>query len=77
MNLIEAINHAEMMAPKNKGVFPGDAGYSNLVYYVCPWNDEYCVCPGSHIKKHSNIKWVYNTKDKYELETEIYKGRPC
>ncbi len=58
-----------MMAPKNKGVFPGDAGYSNLVYYVCPWNDEYCVYSSSHIQRHSNIKWVYNTKDKIVMET--------
>ncbi len=61
-----------MMAPKNKGVFPGDAGYSNLVYYVCPWNDEYCVYSSSHIQRHSNIKWVYNTKDKIVMETSKY-----
>jgi len=64
VNLKEAIEHAERMAPINEGVPMSSPGFSNLVYYVCPWNDEYIVRPGSKIKRHPHIKWVYNTKDK-------------
>ncbi|MEK6829553.1 MAG: hypothetical protein AABY15_05535 [Nanoarchaeota archaeon] len=64
MDLIEAITHAEKLAPKNKGLTVGNAAFSNLVYYVAKWNDGYCVFTEPHIKKHPNIKWVYNTREK-------------
>jgi len=36
-----------------------------LVYYVCPWNDEYIVRSNSEIERHPDIEWVYNTRDKW------------
>lgn len=64
MNLDEAITHAENLAPKNKGVLPGDAAYSNLIYYVSKWNGDYCVFSNSYIERHSNVEWIYNTRYK-------------
>jgi O-acetyl-ADP-ribose deacetylase (regulator of RNase III) len=71
VNLNEAIRHAEMLAPKNKGAQPGKPGFSNLIYYVCPWNDGYSVCSDSHIKRHPDIKWVYNTRDKQIMSWKL------
>lgn len=68
MNLKEAINHAERLAPKNKGISESSLGFSLIVYYVCPWNEGYMVCPDSQIKRHPDIKWIYNTKDKIIME---------
>lgn len=59
MNLEEAIKWAEYLVPKEE-----ERNKCSLVYYVAEWNGGYCVYPNSHIERHPNIKWIYNTKDK-------------
>lgn len=65
MNLKEAIKWAE----RDKTSLFGD-GNSKLVYYVIPWNDDYCVVSNSHIERNPDIEWVYNTKDKEIIDNE-------
>ena len=70
MNLKEAIEWTEMLHPENKGVSPGSPAFSKLHYYVAPWNDGYIVHPDSHIKRHPDIEWVYNTKEKWAVQSK-------
>jgi len=63
VNLKEAIEWAERDISSMFG-----KGDSTLVFYVYPWNDGYCVCSDSKIKRHPHIKWVYNTKDKWKTK---------
>ena len=65
MNLEEAIEWAERDVKNLSGVVE----VSIIVYYVVPWNDGYVVFPESHIKRHPDIEWVYNTKEKWIKKT--------
>jgi len=61
VNLKEAIEWVERDRTSLFG-----SGFSKLVYYVCPWNDEYIVRSNSEIERHPDIEWVYNTRDKWK-----------
>ena len=63
MNLEEAIKWAERDVTNLSGIVEA----KTIVYYVVPWNDGYVVLTESHIKRHPDIKWVYNTKDKWKI----------
>lgn len=68
MTLEEAINHAENMAPLNFGVSYCSPGFSNLIYYVIKWNNEFSVCSNSYIRQHQEVEWIYNTRDKIIID---------
>ncbi len=51
MTLKEAIEEANSR-PRN----------SNLQWYVCEWNDGYCINPSSYMKRFPDVKYVYSTE---------------
>ncbi len=51
MTLIQAIKEANRK-PKNE--------YLN--YYVCKWNNGYCINSSGFMQRHQNVKFVYTTK---------------
>ena len=36
----------------------------NLNYFVCKWNDGYCVNSSAYMKRNSHIEYVHSTENK-------------
>lgn len=59
--LKEAVEVAEERANRYN---PFLGGKGPLVWYVYKENDYYAFCTGDTIKRHRDILWIYNTRDK-------------